>query len=208
VFPWLLLLLPLCGSAASLWDGVKEGASKVKTRVSETVESTKESFADEESADATRVKLDAMAEETLSRLFAENPAALDLYHQSAGYAVFDTRQITFKLAAGYGRGVAVQKAANTRTYMKMATAGVGLSFGLGGFDTQLIILFEGPDDFQDFIEKGFDAKAEASRLNGEDRSELAARFTDGTAVFVLTEKGWKVAANATGTRYWRDSELN
>lgn len=208
VYACVLLLLPLSGSAGSLWDGVKEGASKVKERVNNTVETTKESLGDEETPEATRAKLDAMADETLSRLFVENPSSRDLYEQSAGYAVFDMRQLTFKLAAGYGRGVAVEKAANTRTYMKMATGGVGLSFGLGGFDTQLIILFERPGDFHDFIAKGYEAKAEASQLKGEERTELAARFTDGTAVFVLTEKGWKLAANVTGTRYWRDSQLN
>jgi lipid-binding SYLF domain-containing protein len=204
----VLFLLPLCGSAGPLWDSVKDGASKVKERVNDTVETTKESLGDEETPEATRAKLDAMADETLSRLFAENTSARDLFEQSAGYAVFDMRQITFKLAAGYGRGVAVDKEADTRAYMKMATGGLGLSFGLGGFDTQLIILFERPDDLQDFMEKGYDAKAEASQLQGEERTELAARFTDGTAVFVLTEKGWKVAANVTGTRYWRDRELN
>ena len=204
----VLFLLPLWGGAGPLWDSVKDGASKVKDRVSETVESTKEGLGDEESPEATRAKLDAMADETLSRLFSETPSAGDLYERSAGYAVFDTRQITFKLAAGYGRGVAVDRGANTRTYLKMATGGLGLSFGLGGFDTQLVVLFERYEDFHQFLENGYDAKAEASQLKGEERTELAARFTDGTAVFVLTEKGWKVAANVTGTRYWRDSELN
>lgn len=34
------------------------------------------------------------------------------------------------------------------------------------------------------------------------------RFTDGTAVYVLTNDGWKVSATAMGTRYWIDGDLN
>ena len=46
------------------------------------------------------------------------------------------------LAAGAGRGVAVSRAEiQPRIYMNMATAGVGMSLGLGGFETQVAILF-------------------------------------------------------------------
>jgi hypothetical protein len=31
---------------------------------------------------------------------------------------------------------------------------------------------------------------------------------EGKAVFVLSGKGWKVAAKLTGSRYWPDDELN
>ena len=92
----------------------------------------------------TRDKLDAMADETLARLFAEQPEAAELFELSAGYAVFDTRKLVlFGLAAGAGRGVAVSRAEDERRiYMNMATAGVGMSLGLGGFETQVAILFK------------------------------------------------------------------
>jgi hypothetical protein len=214
----MLLIFPTMGNAGDFLDRVKKGAAAVKEstseaaekvgdKVEETVTSTKESLGDEATPAATRAKLDEMAGDTLARLFAEQPSAEDLYGESYGYAVFDTRQLTIKVSAGYGRGVAVEKETDARTYMKMATGGVGLSFGLGGFASQLIVLFEQPADFRDFIEKGYEAEAEASALQGEERKELAARFTDGTAIFVLTEKGWKVTATVTGTKYWPDEEL-
>ncbi len=215
VLAFLLLVFHLSSNAGTVLDSVKEGASAIKegaskaaAKTEDTITSTEESLGDEGTPEATRAKLDTMADNTLSRLFAEYPSARDLYDRSHGNAVFDTRQLTFKVAAGYGRGVAVEKDSGVRTYMKMATGGVGLSFGLGGFASQLVFLFEQPEDFRKFIEKGYDAKAEASTLQGEERTELAARFTDGTAVFVLTEKGWKVAANVTGTKYWLDEDLN
>lgn len=138
----------------------------------------------------------------------ENPSAKTLYEQSAGYAVFDVRKLTIKVAGGYGRGVAVDKTRNARTYMNMATGGLGRSFGFGGFESQLVILFENPDTIRSFIDTGYDATAEGGAMFGSDTTEMAARFTDGIAIFVLTKQGWKVAASATGTKYWKDGDLN
>jgi lipid-binding SYLF domain-containing protein len=60
-----------------------------------------------------------MAEKTLSQLFAEQPASRELFDRSAGFAVFDTREASFYVVAGYGRGVAVDRRNDSRTYMKM-----------------------------------------------------------------------------------------
>ncbi len=84
---------------------------------------------------ATRDKLDAMAAQTLTNLFATNPAAQAQFDISAGYAVFDTRKATLLgVVAGFGKGVAVSKTTGARTYMNMGTGGVGLAFGFGGFE--------------------------------------------------------------------------
>jgi lipid-binding SYLF domain-containing protein len=189
-------------------DAAGEVAGKATDAVKETVESTQESLRDEETPEATRAKLDAMAEATLERLFAEQPASRELFDRSAGYAVFDKREASFYVVAGYGRGVAVNLQTGSRVYMKMATAGAGLSFGLGGFDTQLVILFEDADQFQKFVTQGLDATAEVGAMTGEERDQLALRFNEGKAVFVLTSKGWKIAAKLTGSRYWPDEPLN
>jgi hypothetical protein len=226
------LLLALCcaiaagpdaAGAEGLGDRLRQGMSKVGDgarsigeevarvgdRIDENIRSTEELLSDGESPDAKRAELDAMAAEALSRLFAEQPEALDLFLLSAGYAVFDTRKLVLVgVAAGGGRGVAVSRTGDRRVYMNMGTAGVGLSFGLGGFDTQQIIFFESDWHFADFLRNGFDATAEAGALAGADRSNLGMRFVDGRAVFVLTTDGWKVSATATGTRYWVDGDLN
>lgn len=92
--------------------------------------------------------------------------------------------------------------------MKMATAGAGLSFGLGGFASQLVILFENSSEFAKFVAQGLDATAEVGAMAGDDKDQLALRFNEGKAVFVLTGKGWKIAAKLTGSRYRPDDELN
>ena len=122
--------------------------------------------------------------------------------------MIDSREASFYVVAGYGRGVAVDRQDDERTYMKMATTGAGLGFGIGGFDNQIVILFEEHDDFTSFIKTGLDATAQAGAMAGEQQDQLSLRYTEGKAVFVLTKKGWKVSAKLTGSRYWPDDELN
>jgi len=225
----LLAIMPVIGSAQLLQE-IREGAGKAvqavgtatgnaveaagtvagkaTDAVKDTVDSSRQSLGDEATPAATRAKLDAMAEETLRHLFAQKPQSRALFDRSAGYAVFDKREASFYVVAGYGRGVAVDPSTGTRVYMKMATTGAGLSFGLGGFASQMVMLFEDEASFHEFVTQGLDAAAQVGAMRGEEREELALRFTDGKAVFVLTGQGWKVSVKLTGSRYWPDEALN
>ena len=195
-------------AAGNAADTVGNAAGAVVDRASETLDSAKRDLRDEATPADTRAKLDAMAQSTLARLWSDEPEGRALFDESAGYAVFDTRQVTYVVAAGYGRGVAVNRATGRRTYMKAGTAGAGLSIGLGGFDTQFVILVESAGAFERFIAEGLDATAEVGTMIGDDREQRALRFQDGRAVFVLTQKGWKVSAKLSGTKYWPDADLN
>ena len=44
-------------------------------------------------------------------------------------------------------------------------------------------------------------------MAGDEQEQLALRFQQARAVFVLTQKRWKVSARLTGTKYWSDAEL-
>jgi lipid-binding SYLF domain-containing protein len=189
---------------------VQQGAVGAAGRIGESVDSSVDLMTNEPTPQETRAKLDAMADETLTRLFAEQPEAAELFELSAGYAVFDTRKLVlFGLAAGAGRGVAVSRTGDARRiYMNMATGGVGMSLGLGGFETQVAILFKDVWDFDEFVAMGYDATAEAGSMFGDEKAEIGVRFVDGRAIFVLTKQGWKVSATAAGTKYWADQNLN
>jgi len=213
----VLLSFPaLPALAETLKDRISRGAANTATaaknaakQFDKTVTSTVDLATGEATPDLTRQKLDAMAQDTLSRLFLEQPAARDQFDASAGYAVFDTRKsVLLGIAAGFGRGVAVDPATGQRTYMKMGTGGVGLALGLGGFQTQIVILFETPVDLQRFIRNGYDATAESGAMVGEQKAGADLRFVDGRSVFMLSTKGWKVSASAAGTKYWVDPKLN
>lgn len=223
-------LVPTAAHAEGLLGGLREGAAKATqaigdvtqgalettgevagkatAAVADTAESAQKSLSDEATPEATRDKLDAMAEVTLQRLFAEEPGSRALFDRGAGYAVFDKREASFYVVAGYGRGVAVDTASGARVYMKMATTGAGMGFGLGGFASQLVIIFEDAATLERFLTEGLDATAGVGAMAGEEKEQLDLRFDDGKAVFVLTGKGWKVSAKLTGSRYWPDDALN
>lgn len=179
------------------------------TAVGDTFNSTVEMVSDEETPEATRARIDEVTDEVLNQLLAENPKAQELYDLSYGYAAFDARQLAvLGAAAGYGRGVAVERESDARTYMNMGAGGVGMALGVGGFERKLVILFEDKRRFDDFVLNGYDASAETNAMVGEDNATERAQFVDGRSMFYLGKKGWRVAATLTGTKYWRDADLN
>jgi hypothetical protein len=196
--------------ATAFGRGAASAAGTVVKSVDRSIEGSVDLFRNEATVEATRAELDAMAVTTLRRLLDEQPAARDLYTMSAGYAVFDTRRlVVLGLAAGAGRGVAVSKNSGPPVYMNMGTAGVGFSFGLGGFETQVVMLFENEWDLREFTRNGYDATAQAGAMFDHEKAEaVVAGFTNGRAIFFLTQRGWKVSATAAGTKYWRDADLN
>lgn len=153
---------------ASVGEGaqaVGRGIARVGENIDDSIRSSERLLSDGASPDAKRAELDAMATDALARLFEQHPESLDLFLLSAGYAVFDARKlVVLGLAAGGGRGVAVSRSDDRHVYMNMAAGGVGLSFGLGGFESLHIILFESDWHFANFLRNGFDATAEARAM--------------------------------------------
>lgn len=221
------IALPCTAYSEGLWNKVKKGAatageaigntandvgnaaSDVGNAVGDSINSTTEMVGNEKTPELTRQRINGVATDALAMLFSENVAAKSLYDQSFGYAVFDARQVTIVGAtAGYGRGVAVEKESGARTYMKMGTGGVGLAFGIGGFERKIVVLFEDSKLFRQFVDNGYDATAQAGTMFGEDKESEEVQFVGGRSIFVLTKNGWRVSATAAGTKYWKDAELN
>lgn len=196
-----LLAMPVI-AAESAWDSIKKGVGDAVDTVGEAAKSITE----EETPAQSRAKIDKMEGDTMARLVAQHAGAKALLEKSFGYAVFDTRKFSFLITTGFGAGVAVEKASGTRTYMKMATGGANI--GLGGEFFQLVILFEDQQGFRRFVDEGWEAGTAAAAVVGDEGVGADVRFTDGKAVFQLTEKGLKLAADITGTKYWKDDELN
>jgi lipid-binding SYLF domain-containing protein len=195
-------------TASAAGQAVGDATNKAVEHVNHTIESTNQDLRDEATPEQTRAKLDAMAVDTLDRLFKEKSGARALFDASYGYAVFDTRQASYVVSGGYGRGVAVNRETGAATYMRVGSAGIGIAYGFGGFDTQIVILFENAFAFNKFITEGLDASAEAGTMLGDEDERLALRFDEGRAVFLLTQKGWKISAKLSGSKYWRDEPLN
>lgn len=153
-----------------------------------------------------RQRADSNAELTLQELFAGNEDAKALYDKAAGYAVFSATKAGFVVSGGGGTGVAVDKKTGNRTYMKMGTGGVGLSFGARRYD--LVILFETEARLQTFIDGGWDSSAAANATAGRGSAGVASTFFDGVAFYQLTNKGLMASADVSGTRFWVAEDLN
>jgi len=167
-------------------------------------------FAEEDWKDmkqeSKRMKVDETADDSLKALFAENAKAKDLFDGSYGWAVFDNLKLAFGFSGGGGNGVAVEKASDKRTYMKMGTAGLG--FGLGANKYQVIFLFQDSQTFDNFVDKGWQADAGATASAGTNAAEVKTGFVNGIAIYQMTEKGLMANADIAGTKYWQNDKLN
>ena len=152
-----------------------------------------------------RAEIDAMADATMKELFEASSDAKTLFDKAVGYAVFSNVKVQLGISGGGGKGVAVSKS-GARTYMKMGTGGVGL--GIGAQKYQVIFLFQTEKSLESFVDKGWQADTSAQAAAGDAAAGAAASFKDGIAYYQITEKGLIASADITGTKYWKDDDLN
>jgi len=146
------------------------------------------------------------ADEALQKLFKEVAGSKQLYDKAAGYAVISVTKAGFFVSGSGGSGVAVDKATKQTTYMKMGSAGAGLSFGAEKFD--MVFLFQTHDRLNEFISGGWDSAAAAKATAGKDSAGAASDFFDGQIIYTLSDKGLMASADVSGTKFWADEDLN
>jgi len=193
--------------AESLWDATKSAADSAVSVVGNTVEDVGDAVSgDDESPATLRAKLDQAARSAIEQLTSQSAKAQERYERSYGYAVFDTRKLSILITTGFGSGVAVDKESSKRTYMKMATGGVNVGYGLQEY--QVVFLFPDRSTFRDFVENGWSGGADASAGADQYTADSALQLENGVSVYKLDEKGVVLSATLTGTKYWRDADLN
>ena len=153
----------------------------------------------------------AMKQETLARLFKEEPHTHAMINQAEGYAVFSSGGVNaLFISVAYGSGIAHDKKNGRDVFMEMASGGVGL--GLGVKDYRLVFIFHTRKAFDQFVDTGWDfsGQADAAAKAGTSGGELsgAVDIMPGVSVFQLTESGLALQATLQGTKYWKDDELN
>jgi lipid-binding SYLF domain-containing protein len=166
-------------------------------------------YSDEDGNSSARSKsarIDSIARETLSTLYEKEPVAKKLYDKAYGYAVFDNIKISLMITGGGGKGVAVRKADDARTYMNMGTG--GLNIGLGGQKYQVVFFFETEERFNEFVDKGWEADASANAVAGPHGANAEATFRNGMAFYQITDAGLMLQADIAGTKYWKNKNLN
>jgi len=94
-----------------------------------------------ESVSEKRKSINTDSQETLSMLYKAYPSSKNGIKQAYGYATFSNIGVNLIfLSAEGGSGVAVNNKTGKKTYMKMASGGVGI--GLGVKDFRAIFVFE------------------------------------------------------------------
>jgi lipid-binding SYLF domain-containing protein len=155
---------------------------------------------------AKRLVIDAMAGETLDRLMILRPKAKELFETSYGYAVFDSFKFGIGLSGAGGTGVAVDRKTGKRIYMKMGSAGIGLT--LGGQKYRVIFLMQDSQTFDRFVANGWYADASARAAAGSEGGASGTAFVNGLAIFQLNQAGLMASLDISSTWYSRDDELN
>ena len=160
---------------------------------------------DQDKRDREQASINANADEVLEDFLARKGARA-LFDKAAGYAIFKVTKAGVGASGAGGSGVAVDKASGQRTYMRMGSAGVGLTFGVSRYD--VVILFERAERLAAFTKGGWDSAATAQAAAGTDSAEIGSTFFEGVAYYQLGRRGLMASADVSGTRFWLAAELN
>lgn len=153
-------------------------------------------FGKKKSVDEERNEILEMREETLARLYEEEPAAEETIAGAVGYAVFSNTGVNvLVVSTANGKGVSHDNKSNKDIYMKMFSAGGGLGMGVKTFSA--VFVFHSRDAFDQFVDKGwnFTGQADAAATtDSEDKeqagsAEGAIGLNKEVTVYQMTDKG-------------------
>ena len=152
-----------------------------------------------------------MAQDALALLYEINPVARLGVERAVGYAVFSTFGVKLFFAGGTtGKGVVVNNHTGRQTFMKMVQVQGGLGFGVN--KNRLIFVFTTEQALRSFIDQGweFGAQANLSAMAGGQGGMFsgAASVAPGVYLFQLTDTGLSATLTVSGTKYFKDTDLN
>jgi len=164
-----------------------------------------------ENPDEKRQYAKQMHDEVLGKLYEYQPSVKGSVESAAGYATFSNMGVNlFVLATGNGYGVVINNATGKKTHMRMAQAGVGI--GLGVKDFRAVFVFENEKVMNQFVNSGwaFGGEADAAAKADDSGGEVGGGITvaPGITLYQLTETGLALQATVSGTKYWKDEDLN
>ena len=152
-----------------------------------------------------------MAQDTLQRLYKAEPKAKVSVKHATGYAVFSDVGVKILFAgSGNGKGIAVNNRSKQETFMKMLEIQAGLGMGVEKF--RVVFVFDNEKAFNSFVNSGweFGDQATAAAKAGDKGGAMggAVSVADGVWMYQLTTNGLAVELSATGTKYYKDDDLN
>lgn len=152
-----------------------------------------------------------MEADSLAAFYEKKPDLRAEVQDAAGYAVFSNVGVQVILVSGGGGyGVVHNNRTGEDTYMRMGEAGVGL--GVGVKDFRALFVFRNEDSLNDFIYSGWqfggEADAAAKSDNKGGAASGAGNFNDNVSTYQLTDTGLIAGVAFTGTKFWKDKDLN
>ena len=164
-----------------------------------------------ESKEEKQAKARKKANETLQKFYQKHPSSEAAVKRYFGYAVFNNGGAKILFAGGgRGSGIAVERATQKVTYMKMREIQAGLGFGVKKFS--VLFVFETKAAFDNFAngewEFGGHATAAAKSGTGGGSLEGAGVVSEGVWMYQITDKGVALELTAKSTKYSKDDDLN
>jgi len=152
-----------------------------------------------------------VAHDTLHQLYKAEPKTKTAIAHAAGYAVFSNMGVKILIAgSGNGKGLAVNNHSKKETFMKMLQVQAGLGFGVKKF--RVVFVFDNEKALDSFINSGWQlgGQSTAAAKTGDKGGSMAgaASVSDGVWMYQLTDKGLAAEITATGTKYYKDDDLN
>jgi len=158
-----------------------------------------------------RLQVKEMAQDALASLYETSPWTRRSIEKAAGYAVFSTFGLKLLFAGGTtGKGVVVNNRTGRQTFMKMLQVQGGLGFGVN--QNRLIFVFANESALRNFIQQGWEfggqgnlsavAQGKGGTYGG------AAVVSPGVYLYQLTESGLAATLTVSGTKFFKDTELN
>jgi lipid-binding SYLF domain-containing protein len=150
------------------------------------------------------------AETSLEKFYKADPKLKDAVAKAPGYAVFTTFGLSFIVGGAGGKGVAMDNKTKQVTYMDMAQASAGFQAGVA--ESETLIIFNTPQSFRNFVDKGWEASGSGTAQAGAGGKSVGPGQSQGFAPdstgYTLTKNGLQAGIAVAGTKYWKDKELN
>ena len=158
-----------------------------------------------------RQQVREMAQDALSSLYEIAPGTKRAIERSAGYAVFSTFGLKLFFAGGTtGKGIVVNKRTERQTFMKMVQVQGGLGFGVN--QNRLIFVFTNEQALRNFIDQGWEFGGQANlsaMVSGQGGMfSGAAAVSPGVYLYQLTNTGLSASITVSGTKYFKDPDMN
>jgi len=127
-----------------------------------------------------------------------------------GYAVFTTYGASLVVGGAGGKGIAHDNKANRDIFMEMGQASAGIQAGVA--ESETLIVFESPEAFQKFVDKGWEFGAGGEAQAGAGGKSVGPgggqNLIAGARYYMLTKNGLQAGVAVAGTKFWKDKELN